>query len=208
MAMLKIWGRKNSVNVKKALWCAEELALPYDQIDAGGAFGKVSEPEYKKLNPNELVPTLEDNGFVVWESNTIVRYLAARYGDGSLYPTDVQKRAAAEQWMDWATSSVAAPFRDVFWNMIRTAAPDRDMAAVASGIARCSRLFAIADSVLRDRAYLSGDDLTVSDIAVGPFVYTWFAMPIEHPNLPHLRAWYERLAKRPAFIRTVMHPLT
>jgi len=206
--MLKIWGRKNSVNVKKVLWCAEELALPYEQIDAGGAFGKVSEPEYLSLNPNGLVPTLEDNGFSVWESNTIVRYLAAKYGDASFYPHDIQRRANAEQWMDWVISSMAAPHRDIFWNLIRTPEPDRDMVAVASGIERCSKLLAILDATLSDKLFLGGDALSVADIAVGPFIYNWFAMPITRPELPHLRSWYERLAKRPAFIRTVIQPLT
>ncbi len=126
--MLKIWGRKNSSNVRKVLWCAEEAGLAYERIDAGGAFGVVNDAPYRALNPNGVVPTLEDEGFVLWESNTIVRYLAARYAP-DLYPQDLQQRASAEKWMDWTTSSLAAPFRTVFWGTVRTPPEQRDPAA-------------------------------------------------------------------------------
>lgn len=119
--MLKIWGRKNSSNVRKPLWAAEELGLAYEAIDAGGAFGVVDTPEYRAMNPNGRVPVIEDDGFVLWESNTIVRYLMARHASGTAwYPTDLQARACAEKWMDWTTSSFAAPFRTVFWGVLRT----------------------------------------------------------------------------------------
>lgn len=126
--MLKIWGRANSTNVKKILWVVEELDLVYQRIDAGGAFGVVNDPAFRVMNPNGLVPVLEDGDVVLWESNTILRYLAARYGDAGFNPVDPVARAQAEKWMDWVTSTIATPFRDVFWGMIRTPAADRDMA--------------------------------------------------------------------------------
>ncbi|MCQ4315918.1 glutathione S-transferase [Stutzerimonas zhaodongensis] len=206
--MLKLWGRNNSTNVKKPLWCLEELKVPYTRIDAGGAFGIVGEPEFVAKNPNKLVPCLEDGELVLWESNAIVRYLAARYGEGSLWNTDPAQRAEADKWMDWATSTLAAPFRPVFWNMVRTAPEQRDMAAVQTGLAECSKLLTIVDQTLATQPYLSGDSLGMGDIPLGCFAYAWFEMPIERPDLPHLRDWYDRLRQRPAYQAAVLTPLT
>lgn len=206
--MLKLWGRNNSTNVKKPLWCLEELKVPYTRIDAGGAFGIVGEPEFVAKNPNKLVPCLEDGELVLWESNAIVRYLAARYGEGSLWNTDPAQRAEADKWMDWATSTLAAPFRPVFWNMVRTAPEQRDMAAVQTGLAECSKLLTIVDQTLATQPYLSGESLGMGDIPLGCFAYAWFEMPIERPDLPHLRDWYDRLRQRPAYQAAVLTPLT
>ncbi|WP_415844806.1 glutathione S-transferase family protein [Stutzerimonas zhaodongensis] len=206
--MLKLWGRNNSTNVKKPLWCLEELKVPYTRIDAGGAFGIVGEPEFVAKNPNKLVPCLEDGELVLWESNAIVRYLAARYGEGSLWNTDPAQRAEADKWMDWATSTLAAPFRPVFWNVVRTAPEQRDMAAVQTGLAECSKLLTIVDQTLAEQPYLSGESLGMGDIPLGCFAYAWFEMPIERPDLPHLRDWYDRLRQRPAYQAAVLTPLT
>ncbi|MCQ2030641.1 glutathione S-transferase family protein [Stutzerimonas zhaodongensis] len=206
--MLKLWGRNNSTNVKKPLWCLEELKVPYTRIDAGGAFGIVGEPEFVAKNPNKLVPCLEDGELVLWESNAIVRYLAARYGEGSLWNTDPARRAEADKWMDWATSTLAAPFRPVFWNVVRTAPEQRDMAAVQTGLAECSKLLTIVDQTLATQPYLSGESLGMGDIPLGCFAYAWFEMPIERPDLPHLRDWYDRLRQRPAYQAAVLTPLT
>lgn len=206
--MLKIWGRSNSTNVKKVVWCVEELAIPYERIDAGGAFGVVNEDDYKAKNPNALVPCLEDGGVVLWESNAVVRYLAAKHGVGTLWAEDPAERAVGDKWMDWTTSSIAGPFRDVFWNMVRMAPEKRDMEAVAKGIATCGTLLARADKALADAPYLSGDTFRMGDIPLGCFIYAWFEMPIERPDLPSLAAWYERLKARPAFQKAVAIPLT
>lgn len=206
--MLKIWGRTNSNNVKKALWAAEEVGVPYENIPAGGAFGIVSDPEYRAKNPNGLVPTLEDKDLVLWESNTIVRYLAAQYGQSTLYIEDAAARAKAERWMDWTTSTLATPFRDVFWNIVRLTPDKQDRAAKEKGIQDCSKLFAIVDAALASQPYLSGDKFGVGDIPLGCFAYAWLEMPIERPDHPHLVAWYERLTQRPAFQKAVMIPLT
>ncbi|MCJ1884346.1 glutathione S-transferase [Pseudomonas sp. LA21] len=205
--MLKIWGRKNSSNVRKALWCAEEAGLAYERIDAGGAFGLVNEAPYRALNPNGVVPTLDDDGFILWESNTIVRYLAARYAP-DLYPQDLQVRASAEKWMDWATSSFAAPFRTVFWGTLRTPPEQRDAAAIQTAIDTCVSLLAIPEATLAKQPYLTGEQFGMGDIPLGSFIYAWFEMPIERPAQPHLKAWYERLKARPAYRDAVMTDLT
>ncbi|MCQ4270015.1 glutathione S-transferase [Pseudomonas kuykendallii] len=206
--MLKIWGRKNSNNVRKVLWCAEELGLPYEQIDAGGAFGVVGDAEYRAKNPNGLVPLIEDDGFVLWESNAIVRYLSAKHADGGLQPAELQARASADRWMDWMTSSLAAPYRTVFWGMLRTAEADRDVAAIEAARSLCAKLLAVPEQALARQPWLSGEAFGMGDIPLGSFIYAWFEMPIERPSLPHLEAWYARLRERPAFQRAVMTALT
>ncbi|WBG62707.1 glutathione S-transferase [Pseudomonas citronellolis] len=206
--MLKIWGRKNSSNVRKALWCAEEAAVAYQRIDAGGAFGVVNEPAYRALNPNGVVPTLEDGDFVLWESNAIVRYLAAKYAPDSLYPQDLQQRASAEKWMDWTTSTFAGPFRTVFWGTLRTPPEQRDQAAIDAGIEACVKALAVPEQALGRQPYLSGERFGMGDIPLGSFIYAWFEMPIQRPQMPHLEAWYARLRERPAYRSAVMTELT
>lgn len=206
--MLKLWGRSNSTNVKKPLWCLEELEVPYTRIDAGGAFGIVGEPDFIEKNPNKLVPCLEDGEFVLWESNAIVRYLAAQYGQGVLWNPDPAQRAQADKWMDWATSTLAAPFRPLFWNIVRTAPEQRDLVAVQAALDECGKLLTIADRALSTQPYLSGESFGMGDIPLGCFAYAWFEMPIERPDLPHLRDWYEQLKRRPAYQAAVLTPLT
>ncbi len=206
--MLTIWGRHNSNNVKKVLWCAEEIGVAYESIPAGGAYGGTSDPTYRAMNPNGLVPTIRDGDFVLWESNAIVRYLAARYAEGTLWSPEVTERASADRWMDWTTSTFAAPFREVFWGMVRTPAAERDMAAIEAGRQKCAALLATVDHALAGRPYLSGDAFGMGDIPLGCFAHSWFAMPIERPDLPHLAAWYERLKARPAYAKVVATPLS
>ncbi len=207
--MLKIWGRKNSSNVRKPLWAAEELGLAYEAIDAGGAFGVVDTPEYRAMNPNGRVPVIEDDGFVLWESNAIVRYLLAKHApDSNWYPADPRARAIADKWMDWTTSSFAGPFRTVFWGVLRTPADKQDWAAINAAIKECNELLGMADSALVSQPYLSGKDIGMGDIPLGSFIYAWFEMPIERAPQPHLQAWYERLQQRPAYRKAVMTALT
>ena len=207
--MLKVWGRNNSSNVRKVLWCVEELALPYTRAEAGGAFGVVDSPEYRALNPNGRVPMIEDGDFVLWESNTIVRYLAAQYGaDTSLYPMDARVRAQADKWMDWTTASFAVAFREVFWGVLRTPVEQQDWVKINAAIKVSSELLAIVDQALSEKPYLSGDEFGMGDIPLGSFMYAWFEMPIERSSMPHLSAWYERLKLRPAYRNGVMTALT
>ncbi|UST94116.1 glutathione S-transferase family protein [Pseudomonas siliginis] len=207
--MLKIWGRKNSSNVRKPLWAAEELGLAYEAIDAGGAFGLVDTPEYRAMNPNGRVPVIEDDGFVLWESNAIVRYLLAKHAPGSAwYPADAQARATADKWMDWTTSSFAGPFRTVFWGVLRTPSEKQDWKAINAAIKECDELLNMADHALISQPYLSGNDIGMGDIPLGSFIYAWFEMPIERAPQPHLQAWYERLKQRVAYQKAVMTALT
>ena len=207
--MLKIWGRKNSSNVRKVLWCAQELGLDYQSIDAGGEFGLVDEPQYRALNPNGRVPMIEDGELVLWESNSIVRYLGARYApDTPWYPADPVARAKADKWMDWTTSSLAVPFRPLFWGVLRTPAEQQDWVQINAAHKQCAELLSIADQALATQPYLSGEEAGMGDIPLGCFVYAWFEMPIERPEMRHLRAWYERLQQRPAYQAAVMTALT
>jgi glutathione S-transferase len=206
--MLKIWGRQNSSNVRKVLWCAEEIGLPYESIPVGGAFGGTDDPAYRAMNPNGLVPSIEDHGLPLWESNTIVRYLSARYALDVLYPSDPAERAIGEKWMDWTTSTFAPVFRDLFWGVLRTAPEQRDAALIATALDKSGQLLARADAALALQPWLSGERFTMGDIPLGAFAYAWFEMPIERPELPHLQAWYERLVQRPAYRAGVMTPLT
>ncbi len=177
-SMLTIWGRKNSSNVRKALWCAEEAGLEYRTVDAGGAFGLVDEPAFRAMNPNGRVPVIEDDGFVLWESK------------------------------DWTTSTLAGPFRDLFWGTLRTPPEQRDEALIAKALQTCGELLRVPDQTLAGQPWLSGERFGMGDIPLGCFIYAWFEMPIERPPLPHLEAWYLRLRERPAFRTAVMTELT
>ena len=205
--MLRIWGRVNSVNVKKALWCAEELGLKYERVDAGMQFGVNKTPEYLGMNPTGLVPTIDDDGFTLWESHTIVRYLCAKHSAGALWPTDLQARADAERWMDWAFSFQRA-MRDVFWGLIRTPAEKRNATAIENGVKQSIELAALLDKALADKPYVAGAAFTMGDIPIGCEVQRYMRVPIERPLLPKLQAWFERLRERPAFARHVDLPLT
>ena len=206
--MLKIWGRVNSVNVKKALWAAEELGLEYQRVDAGLQFGVNKTPEYLKMNPTGLVPTIDDDGFRLWESHTIVRYLASKHGTGALCPTDLRVRADAERWMDWAFAFQRA-MRDVFWGLIRTPPEKRDAKAIEVGRVASNRLAAdVLETSLEKKAYVAGDTFTMGDIPIGCEVQRWMRVPIERPRLPNVEAWFARLGERPAFRKIVDIPLT
>jgi len=205
--MLRIWGRVNSVNVKKALWAAEELGLKYERIDAGMQFGVTRTAEYRKMNPNSLVPTIEDEGFVLWESHTIVRYLAAKHAAGTLWPTDLRVRADAERWMDWAFTFQNA-MRDVFWGLIRTPPEKRDMKAIEAGAKRSAEVIQVLEQFLEGRPFVAGERFTMGDIPIGCEVQRYMRVPIERPRAPNVEAWFERLRARPPFLKIVDVALT
>ena len=205
--MLRIWGRINSVNVKKALWAADELGLEYERIDAGMQFGVNKTPEYLKMNPTGLVPTISDDGFTLWESHSIVRYLCAKHAMGTLCPADSQARADAERWMDWAFTFQNA-MRDVFWGLIRTPPEKRDPKAIEEGRKKSIALLAIPEAILAGRKYIAGNSFTMGDIPIGCEVQRYMRVPIERPSFPHVEAWFERLRERPAFLKNVDIPLS
>ena len=206
--MLKIWGRANSINVQKVLWCADELGLHYERYDVGGAFGKNNEPAYLAMNPNGLVPTIEDNDFVLWESNTIVRYLSAKHAHGSLCPRDLAARADVERWMDWQLTVPQKDMTTIFWGLVRTPPEKRDPTAIAQAAKSANGLWARLDRHLEGRAFVGGSAFTMGDIPAGALVFRWLNLPVERAELPHLRAWYERLTTRPAYRKNVMPPMT
>ncbi|MEZ5843626.1 MAG: glutathione S-transferase N-terminal domain-containing protein [Hyphomicrobiaceae bacterium] len=207
--MLKVWGRKTSVNVQRVMWAVGELGLAHERIDAGGPFGGLDTSEFGRLNPNRLVPTIQDGTFSMWESNAIVRYLAASYGRGSLAPSDAKACAKADQWMDWGLTTLNGDIiATCFFQLIRTPAADRNAAGVAAAAKRAGEKLAILDAELSGRPFILGDTLTMADIAVGSFMYRYFNLAIERPTLAGVEAWYQRLQSRPAYREHVMVDFT
>lgn len=206
--MLKIWGRTSSSNVQKVLWCCEELEMRYERVDTGGPFGGTQDPEYLAMNPNGLVPTIADEGLTLWESNTIVRYLCARYGEGVLWAVTPADRSLAERWMDFQLGTLWPAFRACFLGLTRTPPEQRDPDAIQASLDGTAELLAMLDAHLASGEYVAGDRLTMADLALGPTVYRWLNIDIERPDLANLQAWHERLTDRPAYQRTVMVPFT
>jgi len=203
--MMKLWGRTTSVNVQKVMWTLGELGVAHERIDAGGAFGRNDTPEFAAMNPNKLVPVLDDNGFALWESDAIVRYLASTYGRGTLAPGDARQAARADQWMAFSASSLQPEIIGVcFWGLIRTASADRNVAAIEASARKVGDKLAILDQQLAGRQYLIGDTLTMADIPAGALMYRYFTLPIARPALPNVEAWYARLQSRPAYAAAVM----
>ena len=206
--MLRIWGRANSINVQKVLWCCEELDISYQRVDLGGPFGGNREPEYLRLNPNGLVPTISDDGFVLWESNAVVRYLAAKHGMGLLCPEGLAQRADADRWMDWQMGTLWASLRPAFIGLVRTPPHQRDRASIATAISKTADNLTILDTHLAGRDYVAGPAFTMADIPLGATAYRWFGLDIERPPMPDLEAWYERLCARAPYRANVMLPLS
>ena len=206
--MLKLWGRLSSINVQKVVWCLDELGLPYERVDAGMQFGIVDTPEYRRMNPNRLIPTLEDDGFVLWESNAIVRYLAAKRPEAGLWPADPQSRADADRWMDWQATTAMPAMRDAFWHLIRTAPAQRSEAAIRLSVEKTEEVTAILDEHLTGRSNLTGDTFTVGDIAVGASIHRWLNLPLERQSRPNVEAWYARLRERPGAQQVLSLPVT
>jgi glutathione S-transferase len=207
--MLKIIGRKTSSNVQKVLWLCAEIGLEFERTDLGGPFGGNDKPEYRAMNPNGLVPTIvEEDGFTLWESNTIVRYFGATYGkDSGLYPTDPKARANGERWMDWQLSVMNPAMRPVFWGYVRTKPEDRDDELLAKQTVALGQKFKMMDDWLASNDYMGGANFTVADIPVGIATHRWFEMPIPRIDLPNLKRFHEKLKDRPAFQEHIMQPL-
>ncbi len=205
--MLQILGRRTSGNVMLPLWAADELGIDYEQVDIGGDFGGNDQPEYLAKNPNGLVPTIDDDGFVLWESNAITRYLCSKHGMGTLCPENLQQRGLAEQWMDWKLAIVMPMMTPIFWGLVRTPEADRDMDSIERAILRGHKVWSILDAHLARNEYVAGSTFTMGDIPLGPQIHRWYVLVEEPPALPHLEAWYERLQKRPAFKRHCMNPV-
>lgn len=203
--MLIIWGRDTSSNVQKLLWGCTEMGVPYDRRDMAGKYGFTD--EYLAMNPNRVVPTIDDDGFILWESNACFRYLAAKHGVGTLWPEDLQVRGNADRWMDWATTTAWMVLRPAFHQLIRTAPEQQDLNAVGEAARLTSEHLATLDNWLAGRDFVCGDEFTMGDIPLGIAVYRWYALDIERAERPNVRAWYERLCERLGYKEHVMIPL-
>jgi glutathione S-transferase len=198
--MLKIWGRKTSSNVQKVMWAVGEIGLPHERIDVGGPFGKTRDPDYLAMNPNGLVPTLEEeDGFLLWESNSIVRYLAAKHKSTVLEPADLHARGRAGQWMDWQLSVCDPAIKPVFWGLIRTPPEKRDHAAIEAGKKDATAAMIMVEEQLAKTAYLAGDAFSYGDIPVGIMAYRYRQLVPERPALENFERWYAAISARQAF---------
>jgi len=197
--MLKIYGVKTSSNVQKVLWCCGELGIDFQREEIGGAFGNNRSPAYLALNPNGLVPTIDEDGFILWESNVIVRYLSAKYGMGTLCPADPRQRADTERWMDWQQTALVPHMGVLFRAMLRQPPDKIPEEQVRAAVQKAGDNWRILNARLSDRPFVGGAALTMGDIALGNAVHRWFKLPIERPDLPQLRRWYELLCERPPY---------
>jgi glutathione S-transferase len=207
---LTIWGRANSVNVQKVLWCLAELDIAYERIDAGMQFGRNTEADYLDMNPNGRVPTLVDGDFVLWESNSIMRYLCLTHGKGKpIYPDLPKRRAAVDRWLDWTLSTVQPVDRPVFWALVRTPPEKRDMAAIQKDVDAEASVWRIADRHLSTRRFIEGDDFTLADIAIGAYARRWLGVEgVTKPKLPHLERWFAEFTDRPGFAKFIAPPMS
>jgi glutathione S-transferase len=204
--VLKVWGRRSAFNVQKVMWLIGELGLPHERVDAGGSFGGLDSPAFLAMNPHGRIPVVDDDGVIVWESHAIIRYLSARHAAGGLWPEDPARRSHADRWMDWAQATLQRDFMGLFWGFHRTPEPMRDWSLIRDRADRCARHFALLDRHLADRPFLAGDRLTVGDLPAGTALYRYFELELPRPPVPHVEAWYARLAERPAYRRHVMVP--
>ena len=219
---LTIWGRANSVNVQKVLWCLSELDLAYERIDAGMQFGKNNEAPYLAMNPNGRVPTLVDGDYVLWESNSVMRYLCTAYGQGTgegtgagsvkgspIYPASPKARAGVDRWLDWTLSTLQPVDRPVFWALVRTAPEKRDMVAIQKDVDAEAVVWRIVEAQLATRRFIEGDQFTIADIALGAYARRWLGVEgVTKPNLPNVERWFAQFAARPGFVRFIAPPMT
>jgi glutathione S-transferase len=206
--MIKIWGRTDSSNVQKVLWCLGELGLEFERFDWGGKFGGNNDESYRAMNPNGLVPTMKDGDFVLWESNSIMRYLNAKYGQGRLLPSAPEGMANANRWMDWQLSTFNGAIVPLFWNLIRTPADKRDPSAVQAALEKTTKAWQTVEDQLAKSPYLGGGEFSLGDIPLGVWAYRWFNLPVERPKMARIETWYEALKQRQPYQTHIMIPLS
>jgi glutathione S-transferase len=206
MSRLRLLGRATSGTVQKPMWLLAELGIDYERIDVGGEFGGNDTPEYRAMNPNGRVPVLEDGDTIIWESNTVVRYIAARYGTPRFWSDDPAKRAAAEMWMDWALSTLQPQVTGLFHAAVRTPEKERDPALIAERTEGSVKVLQILDGHLEknDWDWVAGNELSIGDIPIGTQLFRYFDRDNERPPMPRLEAYYARMCERPAYRDTVM----
>jgi len=202
--VFEVWGRPFSSNVIPVIWAVAETGTDWKLKLAGGSFGRLNTPEFGTMNPNRLIPTIRDGGFTLWESNAIIRYVADRYGKGTLHPNDPQRRAQADQWMEWCQTRAFPPVIQAFFATVRTDPAKRDPALIAKHATDAAEVLAILDKHLSERPFIAGDEFTMGDIPLGCVAYRYFNIEIDRPSLPNIEAWYARLCERPAYQKHVM----
>ena len=206
--MIKIWGRTDSSNVQKVLWCCGELSVPFERLDWGGKFGGNQDPQYTAMNPNGLVPTIKDGDFVLWESNSIMRYLNAKYGNGKLLPASPEGMANANRWMDWQLSAFNPIIVPLFFATVRTAPEKRDPQAIQAALDKTVKAWQTVDDQLAKHRFLGGDEFSLGDIPLGVWAYRWFNLPIERPKQANLERWYDSLKQHEPYQTHIMIPVT
>lgn len=202
--MLEIWGRPYSSNVIPVIWAANECAVDFQLKLAGGSFGQIETPQFGKMNPNRLIPTIRDEDFTLWESHVIVRYLCSKYAAGSLYPDDLQQRAIADQWMEWSSTRAFAPVIQLFFATVRTEPAARDPVRIKAHAEEAADVLAILEAHLSNREYVAGNEFSMGDIPLGAVAYRYFNVEVERPAFPNIEAWYQRLCERAAYQQHVM----
>lgn len=197
---MRVLGRTSSINVRKVLWTLDELGLAYQREDWGAGFTPTDDPAFLALNPNGLIPVLVDDQGPLWESNTICRYLAHRHGGGALLPADPRGRAGVEQWMDWQATELNGAWRYAFLALARKTPGFDDPASIAASAAAWNGAMTLLERQLETTgAYAAGQAFTLADVVLGLSTHRWAATPIDHADLPAVRAYYERLGERGAF---------
>ncbi len=198
--MLKILGRASSINVRKVLWTCAEIGLPFEREDWGAGFKSTSDPAFTALNPNALVPVVRDGDFVLWESNTICRWLAAEHGRDDLLPAPPRERALVERWMDWQATELNSAWRYAFYALVRKSPQHQDAAQIEASVRQWNRMMTLLDAQLQSTgAYAAGAQFTLADVVLGVATHRWLSTPIERPALPHLASYHARLSERPGF---------
>jgi glutathione S-transferase len=206
--MIKIWGRTDSSNVQKVLWCLGELGLEFERLDWGGKFGGNDDKSYREMNPNGLVPTIKDGDFILWESNSIMRYLNAKYGQGRLLPATPEGMANANRWMDWQLSVFNPTIVPLFFATIRTPPDKRDPKAIQTALEKTVKAWQMVEDQLAISRYLGGEEFSIGDIPLGVWAYRWFNLPIERPKMARIENWYENLKQRKPYQTHIMIPVT
>jgi glutathione S-transferase len=206
--MIKIWGRTDSSNVQKVLWCLGELGLAFERQDWGGKFGGNQDPEYLAMNPNGLVPTIKDGDFVLWESNSIMRYLNAKYAQGRLLPSTPEGMAMANRWMDWQLSAFNPTIVPLFFALVRTPPEKRDPTAIQAALEKTGKAWQMADDQLAKTRFLGGAEFSLGDIPLGVWAHRWFSLPVERPKQANLERWYDGLKQRRPYQTHIMIPVT
>lgn len=201
---MRLWGRATSINVQKVLWLIGELDLSVERIDVGGAYGGLDTPAFRALNPNGRIPVLEDEGLAVFESNAILRYLAATRGAGTLWRENPRERAVVDAWMDWSLTTPYPDFIACFWHTVRLPPSQRDPETVRAAARRLGETMRILDGWMASRGFLAGEGLSTADIAVGSLLYRYYDLPIDRPGLIHLETYFARLSERPAYRDAIM----